>query len=291
MDRNEKPMMFRKPMRSEAVRRFATAITTLALSVSGLVFSPAQASVPVNGNYNCNTGAIDGGSGVGYYKITDGVVSDGSQYSQPTGKCTGALSIPEGVTSISNTAFYDVWDNERGITSVIIPASVRSIGNAAFQNSRELTSITFASGSQLESIGDNAFREVAVTSITIPASVTSIGVGAFAKSFTLASFAVAPGSTSFTVIDGALFNKSVTRLVAYPPANAAASFRIPDGIPGIEPATFTYSSNLRSVVIPASVTSIGSEAFAYTGIDLLFQGNAPTVADSSTLTPQNKLYT
>ena len=262
--------MFRKTMTSVAARRFATAITALALSLSGLVFSPAQASVPVDGSYKCGTGQIDGGSGTGYYTIATGAVSSG-------GSCTGAVLIPEGVTSIGDVAFRNSTS-----TSVIIPASVRSIGNRAFMNSPQLTSITFAPGSQLESIGIEAFREVAVTSIGIPASVTSIGAGAFSKSLTLASIAVDPSNVSFTVIDGALFNIDGTRLIAYPLARSAPSFRIPDGIQGIELATFAFSANLRSVIIPASVTSIGIDAFAYTSIDLLFLGNAPTVADAST---------
>ena len=66
----------------------------------------------------------------------------------------------------------------RSGTSYTIPATVTSIGYGAFDETA-LTSVTFAEGSQLASIGDWSFYGAAFTSITIPASVTSIGEGAF----------------------------------------------------------------------------------------------------------------
>ena len=67
----------------------------------------------------------------------------------------------------------------RGGTSYTIPATVTSIGEGAFDETA-LTTVTFAEGSHLTSIGGWAFYgATALTSITIPASVTSIGAGAF----------------------------------------------------------------------------------------------------------------
>ena len=66
----------------------------------------------------------------------------------------------------------------RSGTSYTIPATVISIGEGAFDETA-LTTVTFAPGSQLTSIGDWSFYGAAFTSITIPASVTSIGAGAF----------------------------------------------------------------------------------------------------------------
>jgi hypothetical protein len=195
--RNEKLIMFRKTMSNVVLRRIATAVTALALSLSGLVFSPVQAAVPVDGDYSCATGLKDGGSGVGYYKITNGVVNDGGYFG--TGKCTGAVVIPDGVTSIGLDAF--LWSEE--ITSVNIPSSVTSIEQSAFQRNLKLTSITipanvtsigirafwdaqlletvtFAPGSKLESIGEEAFMHTKkLKSIKFPASLTSIGTKAF----------------------------------------------------------------------------------------------------------------
>ncbi len=56
--------------------------------------------------------------------------------------------------------------------------TVTSIGDGAFQNCSDLTSVNIPEG--VTSIGYNAFFDCGVlTSITIPSSVTSIGDGAF----------------------------------------------------------------------------------------------------------------
>jgi len=62
--------------------------------------------------------------------------------------------------------------------AIIIPDSVTSIGNSVFFNCTGLTSITISD--RAASIGDNAFLQcTGLTSITIPNSVTSIGERAF----------------------------------------------------------------------------------------------------------------
>jgi len=85
-----------------------------------------------------------------------------------------AIIIPASVTSIGNFAFNDCSD----LASITIPASVTSIGNAAFRDCNSLTSLTLSEG--VASIGEYAFDHcISLASITIPASVTSIGRNAF----------------------------------------------------------------------------------------------------------------
>ena len=124
-------------------------------------------------------------------------------------------TIPDDVTSIGAYAFFAV-----NLTSVAFPASVTSIERDAFSNCDNLESVTFADGSQLESIGtyafsecsslesvtfkgsqltsigDYAFRGMNPTSIEIPASVTSIGIRAFQNCPNLATVTVYAPSCS-----------------------------------------------------------------------------------------------
>lgn len=75
---------------------------------------------------------------------------------------------------IYSYAFY--YDNI--LTSVVIPDSVTSIGDEAFNECDKLTSVTIGDG--VTTIGGNAFRGCdKLTSVTIGSSVTSIGQYAF----------------------------------------------------------------------------------------------------------------
>ena len=58
-----------------------------------------------------------------------------------------------------------------------------------------MISVNFESGSQLTSIGQNAFYNTGLTTITIPASVTNIANHAFRNCISLASILVASGIT------------------------------------------------------------------------------------------------
>ena len=82
--------------------------------------------------------------------------------------------IPSSVTSIGDGAFQGCVD----LTSIPIPNSVMEIGYNAFENCKGLTSIAIPSS--VTSIRDRAFRGCEdLTSITIPNSVTEIGLGVF----------------------------------------------------------------------------------------------------------------
>ena len=91
----------------------------------------------------------------------------------PVGLGITSVIIPDTVISIGNYAFYG-----NKLTSVIIPNSVTSIGNSAFENN-QLTNIIIPTS--VTSIGNDAFGGNQLTSVTIPTSVTSIGKGAFYK--------------------------------------------------------------------------------------------------------------
>ena len=98
---------------------------------------------------------------------------------------TGDIVIPESVTysnetysvtSIGDHAFYDCTE----LTSITIPNSVTSIGDYAFCGYSRLISITIPNS--VTSIGDYAFYKTILKSVTIGAGVLSIGNNAFAYS-------------------------------------------------------------------------------------------------------------
>ena len=78
--------------------------------------------------------------------------------------CKGT-TIPATVTSIGNAAFYQCT----GLTSITIPASVTSIGNSAFYGCTGLTSVTIPA--DVTSIDNSAFNSCsALTSVIVYAS-------------------------------------------------------------------------------------------------------------------------
>ena len=169
-------------------------------------------------------------------------------------KVIGDLVIPDGVTKISDYAFY----NCSGLTSIIIPNSVTSIGNSAFEDCNGLTSITIGNG--VTSIGDAAFRNCnRLDSLTIPGSVTAIGSGAFYQCAWLTSIDVSENNSVFSSVDGILYDKNKTKII-YVPGAIQGAITIPGSVTSIDNA-FYNRPGLTSVTIENGVTRIGDKAF------------------------------
>ena len=87
------------------------------------------------------------------------------------------------VTKIEDMAFHngDLLGDFKSskFRTVVIPSSIKTIGNGAFFGSTELKTIVFSEGCQLTTIGEGAFMSCALSGFAIPSSVTSIGVEAF----------------------------------------------------------------------------------------------------------------
>ena len=162
--------------------------------------------------------------------------------------------IEDGVTSIGNYAFYCCT----GVTSIEIPASVTSIGDYAFFECTGLTTVTFDGTPTLVSIGGSAFWGSGLTTVTIPASVTSIGNNAFQNCGSLATMTVAGENKVYDSRNGcnAIIEKNTNTLIA-----GCINSTIPASVTSIGDEAFNSCSGLTSVTIPASVTSIGNYAF------------------------------
>ena len=112
--------------------------------------------------------------------------------------------------------------------SIDIPASVTTIEACAFADCSNAQSITFAEGTQLQTIGYSAFAGCkSLPSITIPASVTKLGASALVE---------CPQLTSVTFEEGIQLTE-------------------------IEKNVFADDSALTSITIPASVTKLGIIVF------------------------------
>ena len=126
------------------------------------------------------------------YKSIDGVLytKDGTELvCCPTGKAL--VSIPDGVQTIGYEAFY----NNKNLTTVELPASVKKIDDVAFDSS-SLTSITIPEN--VEEIGYASFRYTNLTSINIPDGVVYTSTDVFAYCTSLKTASVGNGLSFIT---------------------------------------------------------------------------------------------
>ena len=169
-----------------------------------------------------------------FFSSLDGVLfsKDGTELIRcPEGK-SGSYTIPDGVVSIGDYAFYDCKD----LVTVTIPNGVSRIGSWSFGYCSSLTGLK------------------------IPASVTYIGDGAFCIFDSFLAFEVDEANPSFCSVDGVLFNKNRTKLIRYP-SGKAGKYTIPSSVTSIGEGAFENCVQLIGVTIPSSVIDIGDSAF------------------------------
>lgn len=141
----------------------------------------------------------------------------------------------------------NAFQDNKSLTSVKLPKTLKIIGNGAFSGCSNLRSITIPNS--VTTIGSSAFVCCYdLTSVTIPDSVTSIGDGAFRDCRSLTSIKIPNGVTSI-------------RYRTFSGCRSLTSITIPDSITIIEEDAFSGCSSLESITIPDSVTSIGNWAF------------------------------
>ncbi len=132
------------------------------------------------------------------------------------------------------------------VTELIIPYGVTSIGDYAFQYLSSLTSVTIPNS--VTSIGEGAFCGCSkLNSINIPDGVTTIGNGTFY------------GCTSLPVENNVLY---ADKWAVGVDDNSLSQYTLKDDTKGLS-STFYECSELTSITIPNSVTSIGESAFYY----------------------------
>ena len=218
--------------------------------------------------------------------------------------CTGltSIDIPNSITKIANFTFgncpalasivvesgnprYDSRNNCNaiietadntliaGCKNTIIPNSVTSIGERAFEGCDGMTSIVIPNS--VTSIGNKAFYSCdSLTSIIIPNSVTAIGNYVFESCNELASIVVESGNPRYDSRNNcnAIIETAENTLIV-----GCKNTIIPNSVTSIGDWAFSYCYSLTSINIPNSVTAIGNGAFeSCTGLTSIDISNSVT---------------
>ena len=178
---------------------------------------------------------------------------DGRKLLKAPGELSGTYSVKEGTRIICNSAFW----NCRSLSEIVIPSSVTSIGDWAFNGCDSLSEIVIPSS--VTSIGDWAFfRCSSLKYISIPKSVVCLNGNPFAywngKLECLSPY--------YIYEDDVLFNKDKSKIISFRNQNIK-SYVIPSSVTSIGDSAFYGCRSLSEIVIPSSVTSIGKGAFSY----------------------------
>ena len=190
--------------------------------------------------------------------------------------CTGELIVNCNISSATdskNRAFYGA-----DFTKVTIGDSVTSIGDYAFYDCTSLTSITIGNG--VTSIGSSAFSGcTSLTSVTIGNGVTTIGSSAFSGCSSLERVDI----TDIVAWCGISFGNYSSNPLTYAHnlylnGELVTDVVIPDSVTSIGSYAFYNCTSLTSITIPESVTSIGSHAFSGCTGELIVNCNIPSYA-------------
>ena len=155
------------------------------------------------------------------------------------------------VVEIGDSAFA-YSKHKSDVISVTIPDTVTAIGkNAFYSRQSDLTTVNIGEGSELKTIGNNAFSGCrALKSIWLPAGVKSIGDSAFNNCGSLNTITVASGNTVYSSEGNNLIEITTHTLI-----RGSNSSVIPSTVTKIAQAAFRRATFI-TLTIPVSVTSI-----------------------------------
>ena len=178
---------------------------------------------------------------------------DGRKLLEAPRELSGAYSVKEGTRIICDLAFFSSF--YRSLSEIVIPSSVTSIGKGAFSYCASLSEIVIPSS--VTSIGKSAFNGCSsLKYISIPKSVICLNGNPFVKW----DGKLECLSPNFVYEDDVLFNKDKSRIISFRNQNIK-SYVIPSSVTSIGDLAFSDCRSLSEIVIPSSVTSIGDSAF------------------------------
>ena len=160
------------------------------------------------------------------------------------------VTVPDTVNFIGQSAFGSCDNLQKAVLN-----NTGLIFNDAFAGCTNLTDVTITNAYY---IYDGAFDGCGFASITIPASVRQVTDKAFVNCNNLAEIKVDTNSQYLKAVDDVLYSIDGTSLILYAPASNGEAFVIPAEVTRIGSEAFSGCQNLKAIIIPNTVTKLGT---------------------------------
>jgi hypothetical protein len=185
------------------------------------------------------------------------------------GGCAHLTGLEVDVLNSAFSSLEGVLFNKGGTTLIlcpqgkagdyVIPDGVSRIGERAFSDCSQLSSITISDS--VTSIGDYAMAGCSsLSSVMIPPNVTAIGARPFSGSTNLSVIDVDRANPVFSSHEGVLIDRAAAALRVCPEGKIGI-YNIPEGIVSIGDYAFAQCTRLTTVTVPQSVATLGEWAF------------------------------
>lgn len=176
-----------------------------------------------------------------------------------------SVTVSEGVEAI-----YGSFSSCYSLSSVILPPTVRVIGDKTFDNCTNLVSVNMPAS--IENIGARAFAGARISAVSLPNSCTNIGIYAFNACTNLVSLSL--GSVK-SLGDNAFDGCTALRYVKIPSSLesvGSGAFRnctglekvdFGEGLDDIPGSMFYGCSGIKEIILPEGLKDVGRQAFGY----------------------------
>ena len=158
-----------------------------------------------------------------------------------------------------------------GLESIILPQTLKTIGEGKFAGCKSLKSVSFGTNSVLEEIGPRAFYGCGLESFTAPPSLKKIGDLAFGHCQALKDFRLNEDIQELGFLClwvTAIEDLKIPARVRRTPEQLGLDQKdpevlcLPNGFKAVGNVWFR-NSNVEKVIIPSSVKTLGEYAFYY----------------------------